>query len=98
MATRLYEITPELLEMSDLCKKASTIDSSYYTKYDVKRGLRDENGRGVLVGLTEISDVHASKIVEMCIRDRASTACVVFLFSPFLLYTWLFTESSTSAP
>lgn len=64
MTTRLYEITPELLEMSDLCKKASTIDTSYYTKYDVKRGLRDENGKGVLVGLTEISDVHASKTVD----------------------------------
>lgn len=33
------------------------IDSSLYTKYKVKRGLRNENGTGVLVGLSKISDV-----------------------------------------
>ena len=35
-----------------------------YTKYDVKRGLRDLNGKGVLAGLTNISDVRAKKIVD----------------------------------
>ena len=34
-----------------------TIDPSLYIEYDVKRGLRDANGKGVLTGLTEISDV-----------------------------------------
>lgn len=64
MTTRLDDITPELLQLSEKCKNASSIDPSLYGKYDVKRGLRDENGRGVLVGLTEISDVHASKVVN----------------------------------
>ncbi|MBO4863231.1 MAG: citrate synthase [Eubacterium sp.] len=39
-----------------------TIDKSLYTKYDVKRGLRDADGRGVLTGLTEISDVSGFRV------------------------------------
>ncbi len=35
------------------------IDSDLYTKYEVKRGLRDISGKGVLAGLTEISEVIA---------------------------------------
>lgn len=65
MQTNTYsEITPELLELSKLCEKTATIDPSLYTEYDVKRGLRDVNGKGVLVGLTQISDVCATKIVD----------------------------------
>lgn len=44
--------------------KNHRIDPSLYEKYDVKRGLRDSNGKGVLTGLTEISDVCASEIVD----------------------------------
>lgn len=43
-------------------KLCSFIDPELYTKYKVKRGLRDLDGRGVLVGLTEISQVKASII------------------------------------
>lgn len=39
--------------------KNHRIDKELYTKYDVKRGLRDSNGKGVLTGLTEVSDVLA---------------------------------------
>ena len=39
------------------CKKSGSIDQNLYVEYDVKRGLRDSNGNGVLTGLTEISDV-----------------------------------------
>ncbi len=38
-------------------KKTDVIEPELYAKYDVKRGLRDKNGKGVLCGLTEISDV-----------------------------------------
>lgn len=65
MTTNPYsEITPELLHLSKLCEQCSVINPELYTKYDVKRGLRDINGKGVLVGLTEISDVCATKIVD----------------------------------
>ena len=58
------EITPELEHLSELSAKCSVIDPELYSKYDVKRGLRDINGKGVLVGLTEISDVCSTKIVD----------------------------------
>lgn len=58
------EITPEILALSELSEKASYINPDLYTKYEVKRGLRDINGKGVLTGLTNISDVRANKIVN----------------------------------
>ena len=58
------EITPELEHLSELSAKCSVIDPELYSKYDVNRGLRDINGKGVLVGLTEISDVCSTKIVD----------------------------------
>ena len=42
------EITPELEHLSELSAKCSVIDPELYSKYDVKRGLRDINGKGVL--------------------------------------------------
>ena len=38
---------------------SSFINPELYSKYHVKRGLRDTDGRGVLVGLTEIGEVHS---------------------------------------
>lgn len=57
------EITPELLRLSKLCTGASEIDPELYSKYDVKRGLRDLNGKGVLAGLTEISEIYSKEVV-----------------------------------
>ena len=58
------EITPDLINLADKCYEKSIIDNELFIKYDVKRGLRDLNGRGVLTGLTHISDVRANKIVD----------------------------------
>ena len=56
MARSVYsEITPEMEALADLCVKNGKIDPELYAKYDVKRGLRDINGNGVLTGLTDIS-------------------------------------------
>lgn len=44
-------------ELVTTCAASGEIDQNLYTEYDVKRGLRDSNGSGVLTGLTEISDV-----------------------------------------
>ncbi len=65
---RFCEITPELQHLSKLSEQCARIDPDLYAKYDVKRGLRDINGKGVLVGLTEISDVCSTKIVNGEIR------------------------------
>lgn len=58
------EITPEIREMAEETQEADQIDSSLYVKYNVKRGLRDLNGKGVLAGLTNVSEVRAKKIVD----------------------------------
>ena len=60
----LFEVTPEIEHFAELCNKNNAIDKELYTKYEVKRGLRDLNGKGVLAGLTNISDVCAKKIVN----------------------------------
>lgn len=59
-----FNITPEIEELALKCEKNNAIEKELYTKYEVKRGLRDLNGKGVLAGLTNISDVCASKIVD----------------------------------
>lgn len=58
------EITPEILHLAGLSKNAGIIDTELFTRYEVKRGLRDLNGKGVLAGLTNISDVRASEMVD----------------------------------
>ncbi|MFQ7746700.1 MAG: citrate/2-methylcitrate synthase [Eubacteriales bacterium] len=58
------EIRPEVLQLSELSLKSSAIDPELYQKYDVKRGLRDLNGKGVLTGLTNISEIVSSKMVD----------------------------------
>lgn len=58
------EITPQILELIKLQNSNSHIDPALYNHYDVKRGLRDLNGKGVLVGLTEISDVCATEMKD----------------------------------
>lgn len=57
-------ITPQINDLTELCVENSTIDTALYTKYDVKRGLRDVNGKGVLTGLTEISEIISNKDVD----------------------------------
>ena len=58
------EITPELIRLAKLSEEADIIDTALFTKYDVKRGLRDLNGKGVLAGLTTISDVRATEVIN----------------------------------
>ena len=63
-AKRLFEITPEIQHFAELCEKNNAIDKELYSQYEVKRGLRDVNGKSVLAGLTNISDVCATKVVN----------------------------------
>ena len=46
-----------------VCRRNDTISPRLYEEYGVKKGLRDENGNGVLAGLTNISKITSSKIV-----------------------------------
>lgn len=56
-------ITEEIQGLSELCMENLYIDPELFTKYEVKRGLRDINGKGVLTGLTDVSMIQ-SYIVE----------------------------------
>lgn len=64
----MMELSKELDEQFDRlvneCMISGAINLDLYTEYDVKRGLRDSNGKGVLTGLTEISDVCSYKLIH----------------------------------
>ncbi len=58
------KITPAIEKLSEKCMNSYNIDPELYVKYDVKRGLRDLNGKGVLAGLTDIGDVCSNQIID----------------------------------
>ena len=59
-----YETNKRINKLADKLVKNSVIDQSLYAKYDVKRGLRDIDGKGVRTGLTDISEILQNKIVD----------------------------------
>jgi len=57
----LKETAPTIQKLATKACNSTKIDNAHYTKHDVKRGLRDVDGKGVLAGLTEISEIVAFK-------------------------------------
>ena len=53
------ELDREFDSLVENCMRSGSIDPELYATYDVKRGLRESSGKGVLTGLTEVSDVIA---------------------------------------
>lgn len=64
------EITDDIKSLIKLTDLSSKIDPELYVKYDVKRGLRDLEGNGVLAGITNISEIRAKRI-----EDGVSVPC-----------------------
>lgn len=64
MAKEITEFNNRLNKLAEYCMNSGRFDQDLYIEYDVKRGLRDSNGKGILTGLTEISDVVAFKSVH----------------------------------
>ena len=60
----MLTVTPEIESLAAVCREHTNIPAELYKEYDVKRGLRDINGVGVLAGLTNISSVISSKVVD----------------------------------
>lgn len=58
------ELKHSMLDLQDELMRNHRIDPNLYIEYDVKRGLRDSAGKGVLTGLTEISDVTAYNLIN----------------------------------
>lgn len=59
-----YETNKKVEKLSQKLLENAVIDKNLYTKYDVKRGLRDVDGKGVLTGLTDISEILQNKVVD----------------------------------
>lgn len=60
----LQNVMGYFTQQMPLCAKNDHISRNLYQEYGVKAGLRDENGKGVLAGLTNISDVRAFEYVD----------------------------------
>ncbi len=60
----LGDLRENMNELEHMLIDHHRIDPNLYVEYDVKRGLRDSAGKGVLTGLTEISDVVAYNLVN----------------------------------
>ena len=58
------DIKEDMLKLEKELMRNERIDPNLYVEYDVKRGLRDSAGKGVLTGLTEISDVNGYKLIN----------------------------------
>lgn len=58
------DVTPQIHALAQKMTHNSVIDTDLYSKYNVKRGLRDLDGKGVLTGLTDISTITQNKLVD----------------------------------
>ncbi len=58
------ECMERINRLSAQCEKVCAIDSSLFGTYEVKKGLRDKNGVGVLAGLTKISTIEAFDMID----------------------------------
>ena len=64
---RLNNESPQSTTIQELCeeyRKNNTITRAQYEKYDVKRGLRNADGTGVMAGLTHVCNVHGYLIAD----------------------------------
>ena len=57
------EITPYIQSLAELSCQSNNIQPEMYPKFEVKRGLRDVSGKGVVTGLTEISSINSKKVL-----------------------------------
>lgn len=57
-----WELTPYIKELADLSDNMNSITSDMYLEHNVKRGLRDLDGTGIVAGLTEISSIISKKV------------------------------------
>ena len=63
MAYNVYQEN-QVNKLTELFQQNKKFTEEVYKQNQVKRGLRDENGAGVITGLTDISDVIAKKMID----------------------------------
>ncbi len=64
MTIRREDIKEFTEKYGKICKKNDSVDKKLFSDYGVKRGLRDVNGKGVLTGITNISRVESTMMVD----------------------------------
>ena len=64
LPSNFSKVTPEIEALAQKTEDAAYIDPELYSEYNVKRGLRDLNGKGVLVGITNISEVNSQRVID----------------------------------
>lgn len=64
MSEKKDEKDPFLIKFAEIAARQNRIPAELYEKYSVKRGLRNSDGTGVLVGLTEVGQVHGYIVDE----------------------------------
>ena len=64
MSKEHVTIAPEINNLANFCRENLAINPELYSKYEVKRGLRDISGQGVLTGLTEVSEIRSHIMVD----------------------------------
>lgn len=64
MAGFNMKVTPEMEALTNVCLQNSKMDVSLYAQHEVKRGLRDVDGRGVRAGLTQVSAVESTQVID----------------------------------
>ncbi len=64
MEQKLSQLTADIIEQTKIAEKYNKIDPELFVKNDVMQGLRDKTGKGVLTGLTNISDVVSFKNID----------------------------------
>ena len=60
----MFNAPDKMRKLADLCVKKSSIPPELYVEHSVNRGLRDQNGNGVVTGLTEISEINSFKMID----------------------------------
>lgn len=64
MTVTKNELIQSIEKYSTKCEMSGKVEKDLFTQYGVKRGLRDLNGKGVLTGITNISRIESSKLVN----------------------------------
>ena len=82
---RMSDIKKQFDNLVENCMRSGEIDQTLYSIYDVKRGLRDSNGKGVLTGLTEVSDVVSMEIKDGEPHPKVHFHTILFAFDPTIL-------------
>ena len=70
-----------IYKLSEEMKEATRIDTELFSKFDVKRGLRNEDGTGVLVGLTRIGNVVGYERVAMPVTTAVGSIVSGYILS-----------------